>query len=76
MARSNPDVEILVRKLKRGKAAVLRGHYGGLYQCTSNLPLIGVLVNGRDKVICVNKLEASQVALKVGSASLRVSGQR
>lgn len=29
MARENPDVEILVRKLKRGKAAVLRGHYGG-----------------------------------------------
>lgn len=29
MARENPDVEIVVRRLKRGKAAVLRGHYGG-----------------------------------------------
>lgn len=28
MARQNPDVEIVVRRLKRGKAAVLRGHYG------------------------------------------------
>lgn len=28
MARENPDVEIVVRRLKRGKAAVLRGHYG------------------------------------------------
>lgn len=28
MARLNPDVEILVRKVKRGKAAVLRGYYG------------------------------------------------
>ncbi|AAW45710.1 hypothetical protein CNBH3590 [Cryptococcus deneoformans B-3501A] len=50
MARENPDVEIVVRRLKRGKAAVLRGHY----------------VNGRDKVICVNKLEANEVANKVG----------
>jgi len=29
MARQNPDVEIVVRKLGRGKAAVIRGHYGG-----------------------------------------------
>lgn len=28
MAEANPDVEVLVRKLRRGKAAVLRGHYG------------------------------------------------
>lgn len=25
-----------------------------------------VLVNGRDKVICLNKMEATQVAVKVG----------
>lgn len=31
MARENPDVEIVVRRLKRGKAAVLRGHYGGYF---------------------------------------------
>jgi len=30
MAQANPDVEVLVRKLRRGKAAVLRGHYGEL----------------------------------------------
>jgi hypothetical protein len=30
MAQANPDVEVLVRKLRRGKAAVLRGHYGRL----------------------------------------------
>jgi hypothetical protein len=28
MAQANPDVEVLIRKLRRGKAAVLRGHYG------------------------------------------------
>jgi large subunit ribosomal protein L43 len=28
LAREHPDVEILVRKIKQGKAAVLRGHYG------------------------------------------------
>ncbi|WVN86476.1 uncharacterized protein L203_101640 [Cryptococcus depauperatus CBS 7841] len=49
MARENPDIEVVVRRLKRGKAAVLRGHY----------------INGRDKVICVNKLETNQVANKV-----------
>ncbi|WVQ84657.1 hypothetical protein IAT38_006812 [Cryptococcus sp. DSM 104549] len=49
MAKENPDVEIVVRKLKRGKAAVLRGHY----------------VNGRDKVICVNRLELGEVDKKV-----------
>ncbi|WWD19696.1 hypothetical protein CI109_104160 [Kwoniella shandongensis] len=49
LARANPDVEILVRRLKRGKAAVVRGHY----------------VNGRDKVICVNRLEMDEVSNKV-----------
>ncbi|GFZ48778.1 hypothetical protein JCM24511_06527 [Saitozyma sp. JCM 24511] len=49
LARENPDVEIVVRRLRRGKAAVLRGHY----------------VNGRDKVICVNGLETNEVANKV-----------
>ncbi|WVQ66920.1 uncharacterized protein L199_005111 [Kwoniella botswanensis] len=49
LARENPDVEFVVRRLKRGKAAVLRGHY----------------VNGRDKVICVNKLEMDGVSNKV-----------
>jgi hypothetical protein len=29
LAKQHPDVEILVRKIKQGKAAVLRGHYGG-----------------------------------------------
>lgn len=28
IARENPEVEILVRKVKQGRAAVLRGHYG------------------------------------------------
>lgn len=49
MAAANPGVEVVVRRLPRGKAAVLRGHY----------------VNGRDKVVCVNKLDANQVAAKV-----------
>ncbi|KAK4689606.1 large subunit ribosomal protein L43, partial [Tremellales sp. Uapishka_1] len=49
MAKANPDVEIVVRRLKRGKAAVIRGHY----------------VNGRDKVICVNGLETNEVVNKV-----------
>lgn len=30
LAKENPEVEILVRKVKQGKAAVLRGHYGSL----------------------------------------------
>ncbi|ORY33412.1 hypothetical protein BCR39DRAFT_519897 [Naematelia encephala] len=49
MAKANPEVEVVVRKTKRGEAALLRGHY----------------VNGRDKVICVNRLEHNQVAQKV-----------
>ncbi|KAI5454177.1 39S ribosomal protein L51, mitochondrial [Naganishia albida] len=49
LAQENPEVEILVRKVKQGRAAVLRGHY----------------VNGRDKVICVNKMEANEIANKV-----------
>lgn len=49
LAASNPDVELVVRKLPRGRAAVIRGHY----------------VNGRDKVICVNGLQSAQVAGKV-----------
>ncbi|WVQ74235.1 hypothetical protein IAR50_003831 [Cryptococcus sp. DSM 104548] len=49
LARQNPDVEIVVRRQKRGKSAVLRGHY----------------VNGRDKVICVNRLDVNQVKNKV-----------
>ncbi len=28
LARENPEVEVLVRKVKQGKAGVLRGHYG------------------------------------------------
>lgn len=70
MARANPDVEILVRKLKRGKPALLRGHYGEAYIlspcCPSTRLTMVVLVNGRDKVICLNKMEATQVAVKVG----------
>ncbi|TXT05993.1 hypothetical protein VHUM_03754 [Vanrija humicola] len=49
MAKENPDVEVVVRKLKRGKAGVIRGHY----------------TNGRDKVICVNNLKDHEVAKKV-----------
>ena len=30
MASENPDVEVLVRKLRRGQPALLRGHYGEL----------------------------------------------
>lgn len=68
MAEANPDVEVLVRKLRRGKAAVLRGHYGrsfvlGGLGCDRFLTEIPV--NGRDKVICVNKMEANQVEKKV-----------
>ena len=48
-ATENPDVEFLVRPTKKGKAAVVRGHY----------------VNGRDKVICVSRLEQSEVQTKV-----------
>ncbi|KAI9634170.1 uncharacterized protein MKK02DRAFT_38842 [Dioszegia hungarica] len=50
MAEANPDIEVLVRRLRRGKAAVIRGHY----------------VNGRDKVICVNGLETNEITNKVG----------
>ncbi|CAD6578425.1 MAG: hypothetical protein TREMPRED_002176 [Tremellales sp. Tagirdzhanova-0007] len=49
MASENPDVEVLVRKLRRGQPALLRGHY----------------VNGRDKVICANQMELDQIAVKV-----------
>jgi large subunit ribosomal protein L43 len=37
MAQANPDVEVLVRKLRRGKAAVLRGHYGKLRCARRNI---------------------------------------
>ncbi|KAH8084119.1 hypothetical protein HD553DRAFT_40853 [Filobasidium floriforme] len=49
VAKANPDVEFVVRRLKQGKAALLRGHY----------------VNGRDKVVCVNSLDRQQVANKL-----------
>lgn len=69
MAEANPDVEVLVRKLRRGKAAVLRGHYG-MTNRFENVPcddgILILSVNGRDKVICVNKLEANEVEKKVG----------
>lgn len=28
VAKASPDVEFVVRRLKQGKAALLRGHYG------------------------------------------------
>lgn len=28
MAKENPDVEVIVRNLGRGRSAVIRGHYG------------------------------------------------
>jgi large subunit ribosomal protein L43 len=77
VARENPDVEILVRKLRRGRAAVLRGHYGGsfsvIHVVTGGEGSRFVSVNGRDKVICVNGLETNEVANKV-SLSLHQSG--
>ncbi|ORX40539.1 hypothetical protein BD324DRAFT_611184 [Kockovaella imperatae] len=49
VAQANPDVEFVVRMVHRNGNGLLRGHY----------------VNGRDKVICVNKLTQSEVAKKV-----------
>jgi large subunit ribosomal protein L43 len=67
MAEANPDVEVLVRKLRRGKAAVLRGHYGERYRIyrICSMDRSDNIVNGRDKVICVNKMEANEVEKKV-----------
>lgn len=73
MARANPDVEILVRKMRRNKPALLRGHYGESVSIGCELPDFEV-VNGRDKVICVNKLEPSEVSVKV-RRSLRLRFQ-
>ncbi|KAK1921982.1 hypothetical protein DB88DRAFT_496772 [Papiliotrema laurentii] len=47
-AQKNPEVEFVLRPLRKGRSAVLRGLY----------------VNGRDKVICVNRLDPQQVAQK------------
>jgi hypothetical protein len=43
MAEANPDVEVLVRRLRRGKAAVIRGHYGVF-------PLVYTFSPARDRV--------------------------
>ena len=78
VAKENPDVEFVVRRLKQGKAAILRGHYGELTStivCNDfadlNLMARGI-VNGRDKVVCVNSLDRQQVANKVSSSSNHV----
>lgn len=42
IARENPEVEILVRKVKQGRAAVLRGHYGECLYERSEMPFRGV----------------------------------
>jgi large subunit ribosomal protein L43 len=60
MAEANPDVEVLIRRLRRGKAAVVRGHYG------ESSEIVADVVNGRDKVICVNGLETNQISNKAG----------
>lgn len=79
MAKQNPDVEVLVRKVKSGKAAVIRGHYGEFLlllflrgprlECHMarawRQQLMWTLVNGRDKVICVNNMEPPEVQNKV-----------
>jgi hypothetical protein len=79
VAKANPDVEFVVRRLKQGKAALLRGHYGTLYlpsmslqvACSDKLPptTFWSTVNGRDKVVCVNSLDRQQVANKVSPES-------
>lgn len=79
VAKANPDVEFVVRRLKQGKAALLRGHYGSFYSpCVSpksagsdERPLtpFWLSVNGRDKVVCVNSLDRQQVANKVSPGS-------
>lgn len=71
MAKENPDVEFVVRRLKQGKAAILRGHYGGhasMSRCSDYTDPIAMprgTVTGRDKVVCVNSLDRQQVANKV-----------
>ncbi|KAJ9115110.1 hypothetical protein QFC22_005440 [Naganishia vaughanmartiniae] len=54
IARENPEVEILVRKVKQGRAAVLRGHYGKYLEDKL-----------LDKVVCVNQMEANEIGNKV-----------
>ena len=39
MARENPDVEVLVRRLRRGKAAVIRGHYSAYLPVSTSSPV-------------------------------------
>lgn len=41
-------------------------HTSSLHASPSTRSTMVVLVNGRDKVICLNKMEATQVAVKVG----------
>lgn len=82
MAEANPDIEVLVRRLRRGKAAVIRGHYGmfPLYRNLSSASARVILldgpglpiVNGRDKVICVNGLETNEITNKVSFTVLNV----
>lgn len=68
-ARENPDVEFIVRRLKSGKAGLVKGHYGTAAQTqVENCNLIEDvlrIVNGRDKVVCVNTLDRVQVGKKV-----------
>lgn len=78
VAKANPDVEFVVRRLKQGKAALLRGHYGSFYLPSMSLEVgsdklppttFWSTVNGRDKVVCVNSLDRQQVANKVSPGS-------
>lgn len=69
MAKANPDIEVMVRKLRRGKAAVLRGHYGEMFLLAMEQSLTKQ-VNGRDKVICVNTMEVNEIEKKVVFLSL------
>jgi hypothetical protein len=79
MAAKNPDVEFIVRQVSGQRSAVVRGLYGEFRQLWDpiSLKLIKLLqVNGRDKVICVNKLEKAQVGKKVSHFTTRRSSTR
>jgi large subunit ribosomal protein L43 len=71
VAKENPDVEFVVRRVKQGKAAILRGHYGEHVSMsrhndsTDPIATPHGVVTGRDKVVCVNSLDRQQVANKV-----------
>ena len=65
LARSNPHVEVVVKQ-RNHKEPIVRGFYGKApCPCFALMLTWRVPVNGRDKVVPLNRLEVTGVAKKV-----------